>query len=366
MSKRGTGRVYRRGNVWWIQYGHRGEDIRESSRSQKKKDAVALLRKRMAEMGSGRLVGPQAERVLFEDLAQGIRDDYRINRRRSTGSMNAALRHLEAAFGMMRALDMTTERVRSYIVDRQDEGAANATIQIELAILKRAFNLAVQAGTLPHRPHIPSIQIDNARQGFLSAADVDRICGNLPDELAPLVRFAFLTGWRAGEVFPLQWSQVDFTVGVVRLEPGTTKNRHGRSFPFRALPALAELLEGQQQHTRQIERETNQVIPWVFHRSGKQIKSIRIAWKKACVAAGVPDALFHDLRRSAVVNLERAGVPRSVSMKLTGHLTESIFRRYAIVDSAALAEGVEKLARLDTDSSGKGRKIVPLKQDIGS
>src|SRR5690606_21409412 len=119
-------------------------------------------------------------------------------------------------------------------------------------------------------------------------ADVDRIAAALPVEVAPVVRFAFLTGWRSGEILPLRWSQVDFSAGLVRLEPGMTKNREGRSFPFRALPALAELLEQQREYTRAVERATEQVVPYVFHRRGRPIKSIRGAWKKATEAAGVP------------------------------------------------------------------------------
>lgn len=69
MPRAGTGRVYQRGNVWWIDYGFRGDRHRESSGSTKKKDAVALLRKRMAEMGKGKLVGPSEESVTFKDLA---------------------------------------------------------------------------------------------------------------------------------------------------------------------------------------------------------------------------------------------------------------------------------------------------------
>ena len=50
-----------------------------------------------------------------------------------------------------------------------------------------------------------------------------------------------------------------------------------------------------------------------------------------------------DLRRTAVRNFERVGVPRSVAMKLTGHKTETIYRRYAIVAEADLREGVAKV-----------------------
>jgi integrase len=70
--------------------------------------------------------------------------------------------------------------------------------------------------------------------------------------------------------------------------------------------------------------------------------------------AGLPGLLFHDLRRSAVRNLERASVPRSVAMKLIGHKTESIYRRYAIVAEADLREAGVKLSAL-ADSVQKGQ-----------
>lgn len=86
--------------------------------------------------------------------------------------------------------------------------------------------------------------------------------------------------------------------------------------------------------------------PWVFHREGQVIKEFRAKWKTACRAAGVPGRIIHDFRRTAVRNLERAEVSRSVAMKLTGHKTESIYRRYAIVSEADLSAGVGKLATL--------------------
>lgn len=127
-------------------------------------------------------------------------------------------------------------------------------------------------------------------------------------------------------MFPITWSQVDWNGGFVRLEPGTTKNQEGRAFPI--TPALRAILERRQELTRRCERAQARIIPLFFHRSGRPIHSFRRSWKKACEKA---DLLFHDLRRSAVRNLERASVPRSMAMKLTGHKTESIYRRYAIV-----------------------------------
>ena len=148
--------------------------------------------------------------------------------------------------------------------------------------------------------------------------EVDAIIVHLPDPLGAVVRFAHLTGWRKSEVLSLRWSQVDFTQGTVRLEPGATKNLEGREFPFRPLPQLQHTLEEQRRRTRELERQTERIIPYVFHRDGRPVKNLSKAWQTACERVGVGDAWFHDLRRSAVRNLERAGVPQSTAMKLTG------------------------------------------------
>ena len=97
------------------------------------------------------------------------------------------------------------------------------------------------------------------------------------------------------------------------------------------------------------------ICSWVFHRNGRPIKSFRKAWQEACAAAGVPDRIPHDLRLTAVRNLERAGVSRSVAMPLTGHKTESVYRRYAIVNEEDLAEGVQKLAAGKISGTIRGR-----------
>jgi integrase len=384
-AARGMGWIYQRGLVWYIGYHFRGERVRESSHSTRRGDAVKLLRKRQAEMGKGRLIGPDAERTTFEDLAQMVRNDYRINDRKSVGRMEQAITKLEDWFGASRAVDITTDQVSVFIrsrlegqpgpgrfvrerreraeagrrrTPRPDRPAQPATIRYELSILKRMCHLAVIAERLDHAPHVPSIEVRNTRKGFFEAADLTAVLGHLPDELRPVARFAYLTGWRRGEILLLTWRQVDFNGGVVRLDPGTTKNDEGRAFPFAVLPDLAALLRDLREATARLERETGRIIPWVFHRRGEPIKDFRGVWAKACTAAGCPDRLFHDFRRTAVRNLERAGVSRSVAMKLMGHKTEAVYRRYAIVSESDLAEGVTKLASLHQD--GATPRVVGL------
>jgi integrase len=361
--QRGMGSIYQRAGVYWIKYYAGGKPFRESTGERGKEGAKAakdLLKKRLGEMGVGAFIGPQAERVTFEELTELVRADYKSNGRKSLWRAEMAVTRLGDHFAGMKALSIPT-RAQAYIVARLAEKASAATIRYELAILGRAFTLAFQSRLLPQRPFIPTLEVRNVRQGFFEEKELRAVLKHLPETVRPVVEFAYLTGWRRGEVLSLEWRQIDFQAGTVRLEPGTTKNDEGRTFPFAAIPALAALLQAQREYTTAVERERQRIIPWVFHRRGFPMVGIRGEWERACDKAKVPGRLFHDLRRTAVRNLERAGVPRSVAMKLTGHKTEAVYRRYAIVSESDLSAGVRKLAGvLDAESAATGTERAQI------
>jgi integrase len=347
MKARGIGSLYRRETgIWWIQYYNRGQLNRESSGSRVRAEAASLLKKRIGDIAQGRFVGARAEKLKFDDLAVMLVDDYRVNSRKSLDRAERSIDHLRVFFGRYRAVEITPDRVSAYIRFRLESEVKPATIKLELAALGRMFTLAVLAGKVAVRPRFPSIEVRNTRTGFFEDEDLKAVLDELPEHLKPVIQFTHLTGWRRSEVTDLQWRQVDFTAGTVRLEPGTTKNDEGRMFPFSALPALEALLREQRERTTALERRRGVIIPFVFHCWGKQIRNFHEAWRAACDRAKVEGRFVHDLRRTAVRNLERASVPRSWAMKLTGHKTESVYRRYAIVSEADLFEGVEKLAAL--------------------
>jgi integrase len=141
------------------------------------------------------------------------------------------------------------------------------------------------------------------------------------------------------------------------LEPGETKNGDGRNFPL--TPRLRAILQAQIDHTKALEREKKMIIPWLFHRDGKPIKTFRRSWATACLAVGLgkevrdihgklikkkTDRIPHDFRRTAIRNLERAGVSRSDAMTMVGHKTVAVYQRYAICDETSLREAAVKLA----------------------
>ena len=242
--------------------------------------------------------------------------------------------------------NITADRITAYQAKRLEGGAKPSTANYELAVLRRAFRLGTRAGKVAGRPEIQMLHVENTRKGFFEPEQYRAVVNHLPEHLGPLAAIAYITGWRSkSEWLTRQWRHVDFANGWLRLDPGESKNGEGRQFPF--TPDLRAVLEAQREKVKAIERERSCVIPWVLvHEDGRRIKDFRGAWANACKAAGVPGRLVHDFRRTAVRNLERAGVPRSAAMKLTGHKTEAVYRRYAITDSAMLQEAAAKLATL--------------------
>jgi len=302
---------------------------------------------------------PDADQTRFDDLASLLLDEYRANGRKSLDRMEDAVDHLREFFAACRAQAISTERTLAYVRHRQEQQAANATINRELAALKRMFRLGEKAGRVVRRPYIDMLQERNARTGFFERSEFDAVLAHLPADLRVVFEVAYITGWRVkSEILTRQWVHVDFRSGWLRLEPGETKNDEGRQFPL--TPDLRAVLERQRERTLAGEKTTGAVIPSVFHRSGMRIKSFRRAWVTACKKAGIPERVPHDFRRTAVRNLERAGVPRSTAMKMVGHRTESIYRRYAIVDEAMLKEGAAKLQILHDTQQGPASNVVSL------
>jgi integrase len=153
-----------------------------------------------------------------------------------------------------------------------------------------------------------------------------------------LVTFAYKSGWRVSEVTGLKWNQVDLDVGVVRLETGETKNDDARTV------YLDEELKLMLENVWKNRKKAEKLLPFVFTNSlgTDKVKRFDKAWKTACEKAGAGNKLFHDLRRTAVRNMVRAGVSETVAMKISGHRTRSVFDRYNITNDADLIEAARR------------------------
>src|SRR5262249_53705711 len=152
--------------------------------------ARTRLRERLRTAGTPEFIGPAAERVMFDDLAERYLTDYRVNRKRSLRDATRAVVHLRSVFGDDRALDVTADRIAQYAEARLAEGKRPATVNRELAALRRMFSLAIKCGMLRHHPHIQLLAEENAREGFLEPADFAALRGHLSPWLADAATFA--------------------------------------------------------------------------------------------------------------------------------------------------------------------------------
>jgi integrase len=193
----------------------------------------------------------------------------------------------------------------------------------------------------PSRPRCSGRSRRYTRKGFFEADEIERVLKHLPADISAAIEFAYYTGWRIGEIRKLTWTEhLDLDGGVVRLEPGETKNEQARTFPFAAHRDLQALV------IRQCQKALKTGAPWLFGRDdGSPLGTFRKAWAQACKESGCPGKLVHDLRRTAVRNLVRSGVDERTAMTLTGHKTRAVFDRYNIVSEADLSAAVEKLAK---------------------
>lgn len=365
------GVVYRqRGRTaWMLKYYRDGRPIYESSGTATKDEATNILKKREGSIADGLPLSTSVGKIRFAAAAADLVNDYKVNGRRSLDELERRIdKHLAPFFGNRKLATIQAPDIRAFIAHRQEQGiiasrgrrkgkrigdVSNAELNRELAVLRRMFTLAMQSGLILHRPHIPRLAEDNVRTGFFEPHQFKSVRAHLPEPLRPVIDVAFVTGWRIdSEILPLQWHNIDFAGGEIRLHAGTTKNRDGRVFKMTI--GLRKVLEQQwAAHKRLAKRGL--ICPWVFFRlvanrrggdkAPKPITRYNKAWSAACEAAGCPGRIPHDFRRTAIRNMVRAGIPERVAMKLSGHKTRSVFDRYNIVSDGDLNDAA---ARLDS------------------
>jgi integrase len=373
--ERGSGNYFRDAGSrnWRIRYPDHGVMRRESTGSPDVEVAKKLLKRRLAEIETGSFT-PRTN-VRMQELFEDVMTDY-TNEGQATTEIQARWRlHLAEHFARLRATDIGTNHLNRYIKLRREEGASAATINRELAIVRRAFNLAMNADPpkVKSAPRIKKLKESDPRQGFLKQNDYSALaqaCSSVGGlALRAIFECAVSYGWRLKELTGaggLKVSQVDFTDNTVRLEVGSTKNGDGRLVSMTAVvrELLLQLCVGKKPND------------FLFTRpDGSPVISFRRAWEAACCAAGVGrfvcrdcdevvDAdrhcsacdrdfgaddvkydglIFHDLRRTAVSGMVSAGIPEKVAMEISGHRTRAIFDRYHIVPKAQLRDAARKI-----------------------
>jgi len=364
----GDGRVFARGRIFWISFCLRGKEIRESAGTDDRKTAERLLKRRIRETGAD-LIGakpftpPKQEKVTVNEILDDLVAHYERGGRKAiprevTPQMRSHLKPLRELLGTRSAMLVGSRDVEAFISELKVRQRTNATINRSLQLLAQAFRHAVNSDP-PRLNRILKIELldetGNTRKGKFSPAEAGQVAASLPPYMADVARFAYETGARAGEILALRWSYLDGD--GINVPGAITKNGEDRSI------ALTEEIEEILDRRRSDARPGCDLI---FHKSGQEIRDYRKGWYSACVTIGLGafycrdcrdaegryvsklDAvkqcprcrkkwevpkyigrIFHDFRRSAAHEMWKAGSSIEDCMEATGHLSPSMFLRYA-------------------------------------
>jgi len=343
----GTGGIFEKKGSRFLYISYRdvnGKLCQESTKSESMMVAENILRDRLGKVEQGLPVA-EMKKLKYEEIRKTLILDYRtrgvkmLEEDKEGNPYVWGFEHLDSFFKNRAVRTITTNLLYEFIDKRQSDGAKNATINRNLSLLRRMMSLARREGKLAQTPYFPMLKENNVRKGFLTPSQFIKLRDAMPEYLRPLVTFLYFTGCRIGAALAITWSQIESEKGrfQLRIEGNQTKNEEPILLP---LPMeLNEILEK---------------LP----RTGRlfDARNLRKSFQAACVKIGLgvktgpkvwqyKGLLLHDFRRSGVRNLVRSGVPRRIAMKISGHLTESTFERYNIVDSTDLHDAMARVEK---------------------
>jgi integrase len=341
---------------WRAQYIHNGKVIRVSTGESVKQRALAVLQRLMADTARGLPPLPDAHKIRYADLRRGLIADYEAKGNRSLTTTADGedyingLKQLDEFFGYgpnnpgPPVTRITTDTSRDFAEKRQADGVGTAMVNRSLSCLRRMLRIAHEDNRLQFIPKIRLLKEPPARKGFLEQEKFAELIGLLPTHLRPLIMLLYYCGVRVNEARQIEWPQVNLDARIIRLEEEQTKTEEARVIP---LPSVLVMV------LRDIEPKTGLVFSDV---------NLRVEFEKACAGCGLgkrtkmepkdengfvwykyKGLLLHDLRRSAVRNLRKAGINESVIMKISGHRTAEVFRRYNIVSTDDLSTAMRTL-----------------------
>lgn len=344
--------IYLRGNIFWIRYtGVDGKQVRESTKSDKLRDAQTLLKLREGEVAKGEQ--PDVVKIknhTFPELA-GKYLEFCANQR-DFRNKKSIVEMLKSEFGNLALKFFSLEQIERYQSRLLSGKQSETTVNRKIAVLKHMFtkasdwNMVTEAGCKTvHK--VKLFKVDNARVRFLSDAEIKELldaCDHVrvlkngkqekkkQNHLKPIITFALNTGCRREEILSLKWEQVDLRHGFINLT--RTKNGERRQIPIN--DTLRDML---QSLVRRLD------VPWVFYDSetGKRFTDVKRSFSTACKKAGIVDFHFHDLRHTFASHLVMGGVDLTTVSRLMGHKSLSMTLRYSHLAPSHLVSAVNVL-----------------------
>lgn len=350
---------------WIIQYPYAVDPVTRKLKyttekaGQSKRLAELAFAKKMLDWEKKKHLGLETKRdYTFAELVHWYLDLPVAKKKKSYIKDVERSRQLLEYFGQKPAREIRPVMIESFqqeMLDRpcrKGTGYRPATVNRMHALMKRIYSLAVREDLVEKNPclKVPMLPENNKRDRVISHGEYQALLSHLPKYAAHVVMTAYYTGMRAGEILGLTWDRVDVKEGFIELEEKDTKTSEPRRIYYNGV--LKDMFL-ERNKVRRIDHR------FVFTYRGKPIQRIYKSFKKACEDAGIENFTFHDLRHTFNTNMRKAGVDRSVIMKITGHKTTSMFERYNTVDKSEAREAMQRLDEYLNMTSG-GSQITSL------
>ncbi len=284
----------------------------------------------------------RARPVLFKEWAKTYLELEEVKSLRSfVGRSHSIKAHLVPFFGMKLLNEIKPEDVEAFRAQRKKPDGTRASVQTinhDHIALKHCLNVAIRRGLLQSNPasKVPLPNPHNDRDRVLTAEEWTKLYRTAKPHVRPLLLTAYQLGQRFSEIVGLTWDRVDVKRGFIMLHSLDTKTKTARQIPMTpdVRIAIQRLAKRRSLKTRH-----------VFTYKGRPIRRISRSFKTALKDAGITDFRFHDLRHCASTNLRRAGVDTATAMKIIGHKSDKMWKRYNAIEEQDLTQAAQKVQK---------------------
>jgi integrase len=326
------------------------------SGSRKKRWKVGCLNKTIArEMEAaiktrillGKETSERAKPVRFKEWAKMYLEFEEVKTLRSfVGRSHSVEKHLVPFFGGKLLGEIKPEDVEAFRAQRKKPDGNPARVQTvnhDHIALKHCLNVAIRRGLLQSNPasKVPMPNPQNERDRVLSDEEWRTLYQSAKPHLRPVLLTAYQLGQRFSEIVGLTWDRVDVKRGFITLRSLDTKTKTARQVPM--TPDVKVTLQRLAKVRSLTTAATESAFRHVFTYEGRPLQRISRSFKTALKDAGITDFRFHDLRHCASTNLRRAGVDTATAMKIVGHKSEKMWKRYNAIDELDLTQAAQKV-----------------------
>jgi len=337
------GKLFLRGKQWYISYvDPNGKQIRKSV-SPYRESAEKALRKIQVDIDNGRYLDMRKEvkKVLFEDFSRQYIDSYARLENRTAEQQALKIAKIADFFRDRYLHEITQLDIRKFMAERAKQ-VKPATINRDISMIRSMYNRAKEWKVIDFNPTngIKKLAENNERCRWLTEVEQDRLLSFCHGLTRTIVIVALRTGMRWGEIAHLKWAQapesnyIDFDQNRIVVHESLAKSKKGRWIPLGDVVKW-ELLN--------VPRQKGTDYIFLNPETGKPLGSIKNAFNRAVLKAGIKDFSMHSCRHTFASQLVRNGVDLYVVQKLLGHSTSKLTQRYAHLKDDMLSDAIKKI-----------------------